>query len=216
MTQSSARTMPVGTGDMAVPGGSGTARLARKKSSTAGRRRWLMLSALVVLVVVAILANIGPLTHYQAARARLDKATAQVDALETQKAQLEGELAKLSETSYLETLAREQLSYVRPGEELYIVANSSGEAGDRTDLGAATGASQTPGSAHGTATATTAGPGIGAAAVSSILLTGDTGEQSGADSSAAAPSATSNTEGARAGQSPGILEKVLSAIRGLF
>ena len=42
-------------------------------------------------------------------------------ALATQKADLQGELAKLSETGYLETLAREQLTYVRPGEELYIV-----------------------------------------------------------------------------------------------
>ena len=65
--------------------------------------------------------------------------------LQTQQTQLQGELAKLSETSYLETLARQQLSYVRPGEELYIVTNPPGETADGTDSSVAAGASQTPG-----------------------------------------------------------------------
>jgi cell division protein FtsB len=89
----------------------------------------VILFAVVVLVVVAILANVGPLAHLQDARARLQEATAEVNALEEQKAELQQELAKLSETGYLETLAREQLTYARPGEELYIVTPAGSGSG---------------------------------------------------------------------------------------
>jgi len=125
MTQPSARTMPARSGDIGVPGERRSSRVGGRRSSQAARRRWLILSSVVVVVVVAFLVNIGPLTHYQDARARLLKATGKVDTLETQRADLQGQLAKLSETGYLETLAREQLTYVRPGEELYIVTRSA-------------------------------------------------------------------------------------------
>ncbi len=119
MTQSSARTMPT----------------RRQRSSQAARRRWLILFAVVAVVVVAFLVNIGPLTHYQDASARLQKATAKVDTLQTQKADLQGQLAKLSETGYLETLARQQLTYVRPGEELFIVTKPAGDTARRLPPG---------------------------------------------------------------------------------
>ena len=84
---------------------------------------------MVVVVVVAVLANLQPLTHYQdAQRPAAARRRRRWHALEAQKAELQGQLAKLSETGYLETLAREQLTYVRPGEELYIVTKSA--AGD--------------------------------------------------------------------------------------
>jgi hypothetical protein len=133
----------------------------------------------VLLVVVGVLANMEPLTHYQDARARLQTATAKVDTLAAQKTDLQGQLAKLSESGYLETLARKQLTYVRPGEELYIVTKPAGDTG-----AAAAAAVQTGGAdAAGTSAATSA-------------------LASGADASAT--------------QSPGFLERVLSAIRGLF
>jgi cell division protein FtsB len=138
----------------------------RQRSSQAARRRWLILFAVVAVVVVAFLVNIGPLTHYQDARARLQKVTAKVDTLQTQKADLQGQLAKLSETGYLETLARQQLTYVRAGEELYIVTKSAG------------------------------GTGAAAAAGSNAAETG--------------------AAGTGAAQSPGFLERMLAAIRGLF
>jgi cell division protein FtsB len=120
----------------------------------------VILFAVVILVVVAILANIGPLTHYQDARARLDKAAAQVAALEAQRAELQQELAKLSETGYLETLAREQLTYARPGEELYIVtpAGSGSGAGATGGLGVALGVSG--GANAGTGEPVAAGAGV--------------------------------------------------------
>ena len=106
-------------------------RAARERAAQNARRRWLILFAAVVLVVVGILVNIKPLTHFQDASARLDKATASVDTLKQQKAALQSQLARLSETGYLETLARQQMTYVRPGEDLYIVTGASGGATGR-------------------------------------------------------------------------------------
>jgi len=170
--------MPARSGDIGVAGERRPSRPARRRSSQTARRRWLILSAVVLLVVVGVLANMEPLTHYQDARARLQTATAKVDTLAAQKTDLQGQLAKLSESGYLETLARKQLTYVRPGEELYIVTKPAG------DTGNAAAALQTGGAdAAGTSAATSA-------------------TASGADASAT--------------QSPGFLERVLSAIRGLF
>jgi cell division protein FtsB len=133
MTESSARTMPVLSGDMAAR--------RRRRSAPAGRRRALVLGASLLLLIVAVVANFGPLSHYQSARARLEKATAKVDILEAQKVELQGKVAKLSETGYLEALARGELTYVRPGEELYIVTEAgSGAAGSSTAGSATAGA----------------------------------------------------------------------------
>ena len=96
-----------------------------RRSSPAGRRRWLLLFASVVLIAAAVFANIGPVRQLQDARARLDRTTANVAQLASQKTALQAELAKLSEASYLETIAREKLTYVLPGEELYIVTGPS-------------------------------------------------------------------------------------------
>ncbi len=169
MTQSTASTMPAGSGDRAASGERRSPPSARQRSSQAARRRWLILFAVVVVVVAGVLANLKPLTHYQDASARLRKATATVHALEAQKADLQGQVAKLSETGYLETLAREQLGYVRPGEELYIVTKSPGDTG------------------------------------SSAGRQGDT-----------APGAAVGDPGTDSAQPPGILERLLSAIRGVF
>jgi cell division protein FtsB len=223
MTQS-VRTMPARPGDVAVAGERRSTRLARQRSSTVARRRWLILFAVVVLVVVAILANIGPLTHYQAASARLDGATAKVDTLTAQKADLQGQLAKLTESGYLETLARQQLTYVRPGEELYIVTNDAGatEPDGGAPVGGAAGAAASNGG-----TGTTAGSGIGAAAVSDLGvlaiaggddINGATTSSAAAGTSVSPAGANSSPEGTAAGTepAPGFFERALSAIRGLF
>jgi cell division protein FtsB len=126
-------------------------RAARERTARNARRRWLILFAAVVLVVAAILANITPLTHFQDASARLGKATAKADTLEEQKAQLQSQLARLSETSYLETLARQQLTYVRPGEDLYIVTETPGGATDGAGAAGTTAALNAPGLGAGMA-----------------------------------------------------------------
>jgi cell division protein FtsB len=195
MTQSSARTMPARSGEIGVSGERRVTRTAQERTAQNARRRWLMLFAVVVLVVAGILANIGPLTHFQDASARLGKATAKVDTLEAQKAQLQSQLARLSETSYLETLARQQLTYVRPGEDLYIVTGTSG--------GAADGAG-TPGN---TASFTGSGLGAGMAgahASGPVAVPGGSGQGAGPSGDQAAA------------DKPGFFERVISAVRGLF
>lgn len=185
--------MPVLSGEMAAR--------RRRRSSPAGRRRWLVLFGAVVLMVVTVLANIGPLTHYREARGRLDKVTAKVNALEEQKNVLQGQLAKLSEAGHLETLAREQLTYVRPGEELYIVTEPAGDADGATVVEVVPGL--------------TALAGIGAAALDALGPGATTTTEGAAVDSGSAGSAGAGSE-AENGPPPGFLERVISAIRGLF
>jgi cell division protein FtsB len=90
----------------------------------ARRRRVFLLLVGVALLILAGLANYAPLHSYFDARARLDKANAGVAELTAQKDELQTELGRLSEADYLESLARQDLSYTRPGEELYIVTSA--------------------------------------------------------------------------------------------
>jgi cell division protein FtsB len=149
MTQSGVGRVPGGSGDIETHGEKRSTRLARGRSVTAARRRWAMLFAVVAVTVAAILANIGPLTHYEEASVRLDKATAKVDALEAQEAELQAQVARLSESGYLETLAREQLTYVRPGEELYIVTQPPGDSDANAGVAGSDSASATTGEGAG-------------------------------------------------------------------
>jgi len=84
-----------------------------------------LLLALALLIGAATLTNYGPIKAYQESRARLDAAVAQVEALSEQKAQLQQELGRLGEAAYLESLARQELTYARPGEEVYIITDSA-------------------------------------------------------------------------------------------
>ncbi len=109
----------------AASGGHGSVRPARPHVA---RRRRLLVALLVAFVVgLAIVINYGPMTAYQSARTRLDAATAQVGQLEQQKEQLQTELGKLGEAGYLESLARQQLTYAKPGEEIYIIPAGGGD-----------------------------------------------------------------------------------------
>ncbi len=188
--------MPVLSGEMAV---------RRRRSSPAGRRRWLVVFGAVILMVVAVLANIGPLTHYEDARARFDVATEKVNALEAQKTELQGQLAKLSEAGYLETLAREQLTYVRPGEELYIVTEPAGDADGSAPVEVAPGATALAG------IGAAALDGLGSGATSTTEAAGDDAGAGVSTAGAAESDADAGTEG-----SPGFLERIVSGIRGLF
>jgi cell division protein FtsB len=188
MTRSRPRSVPARSRGVRPPGETRSPRLSRRQSSQTARRRWLILFALVIIAAVAVAVNIGPLTRYHDAQARLGVVTGKVDALEAQKTQLQGELAKLSEAGYLETLAREQLSYARPGEELYIVPSVS----DSSGLGA-----EAMGDLGGAAATT---------------RPSDSGLVAGADSAAGAGSGSADS----ADQPPGFLERIISSIRGLF
>ena len=190
--------MPARSGDMRVSSERRVHRAARERAARTGRRRWLVLFGFVLVVVVAILANVGPLTHYQDASARLDKATAAAESLAAQKAKLQGDLAKLSETGYLETLARQQLTYARPGEDLYIVTGAAGET--------TTASGQAEGSL--TSALPTVGGALSAAldadpSAKTVPSTG-AGRTFGTDASGAAE------------EDQGFFEGIISAIRGLF
>ena len=193
--------MPVLSGEMAV---------RRRRSSPAGRRRWLVVFGAVILMVVAVLANIGPLTHYEDARARFDAATEKVNALEAQKTELQGQLAKLSEAGYLETLAREQLTYVRPGEELYIVTKPAGDADGSAPVEVAPGATALAGIGAG------ALDGLGSGATSTTQTAGDVTGSGASGAGASAAGVSGPDAGAGTGGSPGFFERVISGIRGLF
>jgi cell division protein FtsB len=165
------------------PGNLGAAGLRRPRFAT--RRRLLAFGCFLLLVAVALAANYGPLRDYQAARARLEKTTAAVAALEKQKAALQSRSDKLSQAGYLEGLARQELAYVRPDEDLYIITGLPGE----DPAAAAPVVEPTP------------SLGIGAAGLG-IDLSGSDG--------------TGGANGASGAEKPGLLERILSAIGGLF
>ena len=96
----------------------------------AARRLAFGLAFLFLLLVVAVAANYGPINHYFDARGRLHDTAARVAALEEENAQLQAQVGKLNQSGYLEDLARQQLTYALPGEELYIVTTSGQEAAD--------------------------------------------------------------------------------------
>ena len=93
----------------------------------------------------AVAVNYGPLTAYRSAHARLETATAQVDELQQQKDQLQAELGKLGEAGYLESLARGQLTYAKPGEEVYIVPAEDEAASTETTESSAETTGEKPG-----------------------------------------------------------------------
>ena len=111
----------------ALTGGRASAVPARSRFAT--RRRVFFGLVLVLLIGLATLTNYGPLKAYQESRSRLEAAAAQVADLSQQKEQLQLELGKLGEAGYLESLARQELTYARPGEEVYIVTGSADDQG---------------------------------------------------------------------------------------
>jgi cell division protein FtsB len=156
-------------------------RAVRARRVRSARKRLLIVLALVLVVVVGIMANVKPLAHYRDASARLDKATAKVSDLQAQASNLQSKLAKLSETGYMEALAREKLTYAKPGEDLYIVTPDPNDASGST-------ADSTTNSAAGS---------------------GDASDPSDTDGVSSATDSQSRDH-------PGILERVITAIRGVF
>lgn len=104
---------------------------APRRSPYAKRRTIFLLASVVILLAVAAFANYGPLRSYVDARERLEKATTELAALEERRADLQALMGKLTEAGYLESVAREELTYARPGEELYIITGT-GEESDAT------------------------------------------------------------------------------------
>jgi cell division protein FtsB len=119
--------MPVRVGTVARP----SIRAAR----VAKRRRLFLLAVGLLLFTLAVLANYGPLHAYMDAKSRLYRAATGVVELQVTKAELQSELGRLGEADYLESLARQDLSYARPGEELYIVTDAGSGVPSGLDTG---------------------------------------------------------------------------------
>lgn len=116
-------------------------RAQGRRLSYRRRRRVLFVVLFLALVAAAVAANQGPIRAYYEARVRVEETKTAVAALEEKKTELQTELGRLTEASYLETLAREELAYARPGEELYVVTET-GELGE-AESGAADAGIQT-------------------------------------------------------------------------
>jgi cell division protein FtsB len=160
MSHTHATYMPTGFGTAEPP--------SRRRSQVARRRRLLLLVVCAFILTLAALANYGPLHSYLDARSRLQKANAGIVELTAQKERLQTELGRLSERDYLESLARQDLSYTRPGEELYIVtgedesvAPAPGASGDDSSLNGST--------PSGTGSTYVSGPGFLERALTPIL-----------------------------------------------
>ena len=127
----------------------------------AARRMLLVIGLLVLLTVIAVGANYGPLTHYLQARERFDQTTAEVNEVKERITGLQAQLGKLSQSGHLEDLARQQLTYALPGEELYIVTGgAAAEAGAATGETATREAGETVGVAEAASTPDQPGPGF--------------------------------------------------------
>ena len=171
-----------------APGQPGDQGLRVSPRRLATRRRLLLLGCLLLLLAVALAANYGPIRRYQDARARLEKTTAGITALEKQEAELQSQLRKLGQAQYVEGLAREELSFARPGEDLYIITGFAGGVSAK------------------------ALPGAGSAESADAIGSAVSGLD---DDMASADAASDETEAEAAGR-PGLLERMLSAISGLF
>jgi cell division protein FtsB len=178
MSNASAQTASALTGD--------ATSTESRRSRCVLRRRLFLVGFVLLLVVVGVAANVGPIRHYQDARARLEKVSAEVKGLEDQKAVLQAQLAKLSETGYLEGLAREELTYARADEELYIVTESEGRGGAVQQGAAEEGAG-------GTSASGAIGASVGSAGAGDEAAGTGAGDTSGPQ----APTASSPGQGSR-------------------
>ena len=81
----------------------------------------MVLLALLALVVAACLANASPLRGYLESRDRLEAKQVTVAALEKEKADLQKEVRAFEDGSRVELQARQDLTYKRRGEDVFIV-----------------------------------------------------------------------------------------------
>ncbi len=140
---------------------------------------------------LAVAANYGPLTHYVDARSRLEKRTSEVATLAAKNAELQTRLSKLLQPGYLEELARQELTYSLPGEDLFIVTGESTTPTDGTGAG---------------------GLGVGGSASRSDPV----GANGASGSTTVSGTSDQTTPGDGDNTHPGFLERLLSGIANLF
>lgn len=101
---------------------------------------------LTVVVMLFFLFSYRPVSQYLHQRAQYDDVAQQVEDTRATNEALEEELAKWDDDAYVETQARERLSYVMPGETTYLVVDADTVASEETtsDSGGETTAAHTP------------------------------------------------------------------------
>jgi cell division protein FtsB len=81
----------------------------------------MMIGVVLLLLAAIVVANQGPVRGLLQARAELAVKEKQVAEIEKGNAAYRAEIARLEKTGYLEALARKQLAYAKPGEDVFII-----------------------------------------------------------------------------------------------
>jgi len=82
-------------------------------------------AAVLAVVICAIVLSLAyPVRAYLAQRQQIDQLVAQQQAMLTQVKKLQAEQARLSDRSYIEQLARQELDMCFPGSQCYIIEGS--------------------------------------------------------------------------------------------
>jgi len=81
---------------------------------------------LAVLVVALLFYLLVPLRTYMEQRSRLNELSNRVELLQKQNAQLESKIGRYKDPSYLESLARDCLGMVKPGEIPFLIVPKGG------------------------------------------------------------------------------------------
>jgi cell division protein FtsB len=108
-------------------------RTAGASSAAAVRRSPLLTGRAVVLgglVLLLALTLAGPVRQYLAGRAELVRLAAEGRQLDERAAELQRQVQRQTEPSYVERQARERLTYVLPGDRLVIIADGSASTTD--------------------------------------------------------------------------------------
>ena len=104
------------------------------RPKTAGKRRpWIRwaLAAFVLFLGYQILTGPRGLLKIRELQAQRDALQAQIDSLQLRKAELEAEKRRLlTDTAYIERIARKELGMARPGEKVYRFVEPAGNAAD--------------------------------------------------------------------------------------
>jgi cell division protein FtsB len=81
----------------------------------------MMIGVVLLLLAAIVVANQGPVRGLLRARTELAAKEKQVAEIEKGNAAYKAEIARLEKAGYLEALARKQLAYAKPGEDVFII-----------------------------------------------------------------------------------------------
>lgn len=84
-----------------------------------------MVGPILLVLLAGLLANWGSYQDYRASQEALQQAQGETAALQAEVQSFRSRVARLQKDGYIEALARKELSYVRPGEEVYVVKGLS-------------------------------------------------------------------------------------------